>query len=114
MESPMAEPDPDDHFHAVCEVDDVPDLRPKHVEVADRDVLLCKTGGELYAVDEICPHENKSMRYGVVQRGQIVCPHHQYRFELESGRCRRRCAPVEVYETKIEDGTVYVRVPRVD
>ncbi len=108
----MAESEPDsrEEFQAVCRVDELPDVRPKHVEVGDRSILICKSGGEIYAVDEICPHEKRSMRYGVVQRGQIVCPHHQYRFELESGRCRRRCAPVEVYETKIDEGRVYVRV----
>ena len=98
-------------FVAVCDVDEIPDLMPKRVEVGGRGILVCRTGSGIHAVDEICPHKKKSMRYGVVQRGEIVCPHHRYKFDLETGRCRRRCAPVEVYETKVEEGTVYLKAP---
>lgn len=100
----------DDDFEPVCSVDEVPDVRPKQVEVGGRSILLCRSGGDIHAVDEICPHEERSMRYGVIRRGRIVCPHHQYKFDLDTGRCHRRCAPVEVYDVRIDDDTVYVRV----
>lgn len=101
-----------DEYTAVCGADEVPDLMPKRVVVDGRGILICRSGGELYAVDETCPHEKKSMRYGVVQRGEIVCPHHRYRFDLETGRCkrRRRCAPAEIYDVEVEDGTIFVRI----
>lgn len=104
----------DDLFVPVCDVDEVPDVRPYRAEIGGRGVLICKSGGAIHAVDEICPHEDQSMRYGVVQRGRIVCPHHQYAFELDTGKCRKRCPPVPTFETEIEDGTVYIRAPWVE
>lgn len=93
----------------VCDVDDVPDMRPKMVEVDDQSILICRGEDGMFAVDEICPHEDLSMRFGVVQWDKIVCPHHQYRFDLETGQCqRRRCSPVPVYELEIHDEKVYV------
>jgi nitrite reductase/ring-hydroxylating ferredoxin subunit len=97
-------------YVSVCDVDDVPDMRPKKVEIDDHSILICRGEDGLFAVDEICPHEDKSMRFGVVQWNKIVCPHHQYRFDLDTGKCRRRrCEPVPVYDLEIVDGTVYVR-----
>lgn len=96
-------------FERVCAVDEVPQHMPRKVEVNGRGVLVCRKNGELFAVDAICPHKNKSMERGVLFQGQIVCPHHQYRFDLETGRCNRRCAPVQTYEVKVVDDEVWVR-----
>jgi nitrite reductase/ring-hydroxylating ferredoxin subunit len=104
----------DEHFVPVCDVDDIPDIRPFHAEIGGRGLLICRSGGDIYAVDERCPHEDQSMRYGIVRRGRIVCPHHQYSFELDTGECRKRCPPVHTFEVEIEDETVYVRAPWMD
>ena len=96
-------------FERVCAVDEVPEHMPRRVEVNGRGVLVCRKDGEIFAVDAICPHENESMERGVIFQGQIICPHHQYRFDLKTGRCNRRCAPVQTYEVKVVDGGVWVR-----
>lgn len=102
----MSNPEKDDEFEPVCALDDVPEHMPRRVEFAGRGVLICRDGDDVYAVDEICPHENKSMKRGVLFDGEIICPHHQYRFELETGRCHRRCAPVQTYRVEVVDGQV--------
>lgn len=99
----------DDGFERVCDVNDVPEHMPRRVEVGGRGVLLCRDGGEIRAVDEICPHKQRSMRYGVVFGGDLICPHHQYHFDLQTGRCDQRCEPVHVYEVRVVDGEVWVR-----
>lgn len=97
-------------YEPVGPVDAIPDMMPRKVEVDGRSVLLCRESGEIYAVDEICPHKERSMAYGVVLSGKIICPHHQYEFELDTGRCRgKRCPPVLTYEVEIVDDQVYVR-----
>ena len=96
-------------FLAVCAVDEVPEHMPLKVEAFGRAVLLCRSDDGIYAVDEICPHENESMARGVVFEGQIICPHHQYRFDLDTGRCNRRCAPVQTYEVRVVEDEVWLR-----
>lgn len=99
----------DDDFERVCSVDEVPEFMPRKVQVAGRGVLVCRNDGEIRAVDEICPHKNQSMERAPVLNGEIICPHHRYRFDLETGRCNQRCAPVQVYEVEVVDGQVWVR-----
>lgn len=110
-ETPTADDLRDRGFQEACALEDLRDVMPTAVEVEGKSILLCRTDEGIHAVDEICPHKNKSMRYGVVHGDKIICPHHRYMFELETGRCnRRRCAPVEVYETAVADEAVWVRV----
>lgn len=111
MSSERPESSVDGNYISVCEEDDLPEVRPYYTEIDGRGILLCTDGDDVYAVDEICPHESRSMRYGVVQRGRIICPHHQYKFDLGTGATRKRCPPATTFDVEIEDGTVYVRAP---
>lgn len=99
-----------DDFERVCSVDDIPGPIPRKVELEGRGVLICRVGDDVYAVDEICPHKNQSMERAPLVGEEIVCPHHQYRFDLRTGRCNRRCAPVQTYDVEVVDGEVWVRV----
>ena len=93
-----------------CQTTEVSEAMPRRVDHEGRGVLVCRQGDEFFAVDEICPHERKSMRYGVVFHGRIICPHHQYAFDLNTGACnRRKCEPVLTYELTVHGQTIYLR-----
>lgn len=99
-------------YTAACKTQEVPAMMPRRVQIQGRGVLVCRHRMKFFAVDEICPHKYKSMAHGLVQAGELICPHHQYRFNVETGICRtRRCAPVEVYEVAVSGDQVFVKVP---
>ncbi len=105
------EPTPPDGFTLACLTSEVPVVMPRKVMIAGRALLICRDQERFFAVDELCPHKNESMAYGVVMDGKLICPHHQYAFNLETGRCQvRRCAPVQTYETLELDGAIYVKL----
>ncbi len=95
-----------------CALSEVPELMPRKVSLGGRSLLVCRTEEGASAVDELCPHKLESMAFGVVHEGRIICPHHQYSFDLETGRCSmRKCAPVNVYPVHIMDGEVLIKLP---
>lgn len=96
-------------FERVCREEEVPEHMPRSAQVGGRGVLLCRQNGRIFAVDEICPHKNRSMRFGVVFNGDLICPHHQYHFDLETGRCKQRCEPIHSYEVQVLEGEVWIR-----
>lgn len=74
--------------------EDVPHGRPHRVKIIDRSILVIREGDEFFVFHERCPHQGLSMRNGVVVQGRIVCPYHQYQFDLRSGESHaRRCEP---------------------
>ena len=52
------------------------------VEVA---VFRCQN--RIYAVQNRCPHEGGALSGGTLDGGDVICPLHGYRFNLETGAC---------------------------
>jgi nitrite reductase (NADH) small subunit len=84
------------------------------VTIAGVDVALFYVDGSVYALRDICIHEQRSLSRGLVFKGKIVCPGHQWAFDLKTGWVDQwaKCQPV--FPVKVEDGVVYVAPePRV-
>ncbi len=70
--------------------------------------------GTVSALDAVCPHLGGPLADGLIGAGAVVCPLHAYRFRLTDGAgvdngLRAVCYPVE-----IENGRVFVRLPRTE
>jgi nitrite reductase/ring-hydroxylating ferredoxin subunit len=55
------------------------------VHGADRPVLLCWHEGEVFALDNRCPHMGFPLSKGSLDHGLLTCPWHHARFDLRSG-----------------------------
>jgi nitrite reductase/ring-hydroxylating ferredoxin subunit len=74
-------------------------------------IAVFVSDGEPYAVDNRCPHMGFPLDRGTVRDGILTCHWHHARFDLESGGTFDPFAnDVQVYETKVEAGTVYVNI----
>lgn len=70
-----------------------------------------------YATQNICPHK-KQMVLGrgligdINNEPKVACPMHKNVFSLKSGKCLSgQDYQIETFETKIEDGYVYIHSP---
>jgi nitrite reductase/ring-hydroxylating ferredoxin subunit len=58
------------------------------------EVVLCRVGGKLYALDRLCPHEGGRLSGGPLVGGRLaVCPLHNYRFDATSGKAVGAACP---------------------
>ena len=55
------------------------------VHGADRPVLLCWHEGQIFALDNRCPHMGFPLSKGSLDAGLLTCPWHHARFDLRSG-----------------------------
>ena len=71
-------------------------------------------GGELYALEDRCSHDDGPLCEGDfdAEAGVAICPRHGARFDIRTGRplTLPAVAPVETYPVRIEDGRVLVHV----
>jgi len=98
----------------VAAVKDLQRRKKGLVQVGGESIALFMVGDRVFALRDTCIHEQRSLSKGALLRGRIVCPGHQWQFDLETGWVEEqgRCQPT--YDVKVEDGTVYVvPVPRV-
>ncbi|HEX3845776.1 MAG TPA: non-heme iron oxygenase ferredoxin subunit [Steroidobacteraceae bacterium] len=81
------------------------------IAVGRRMIALVMSGGELFAVDDVCTHDGAELTGGAVEGAEIICPRHGARFCLRTGEALTPPAyePIRVYPTKIEDGRLWVR-----
>jgi 3-phenylpropionate/trans-cinnamate dioxygenase ferredoxin subunit len=74
------------NFERVASVDDLADNEQKLVLVGGARVLLIRSEGQYFAVQNRCTHDDESLLGGMVRKCTIVCPIHGARFRLRDGR----------------------------
>ena len=81
------------------------------VAVGRRLVAVARSGEEYFAIEDLCTHDGAELTGGAVDGTQIICPRHGARFCLKTGQALTPPAyePVIVFETKVEDGRLWVR-----
>ncbi len=90
-------------------VADVADLdgRPKVVRVGGKQIALFRVEDRFYAVDNRCPHQGYPLAQGTVRDGTLTCDWHNWKFNLDDGRCiLRGSEDVRSYAVTIVDGRV--------
>jgi nitrite reductase (NADH) small subunit len=76
----------------------------------DTPIVVIAHDGEFYAMDNICIHKERELVRGVVLGDRLVCPGHQWSFQLGTGweAKMERCQPV--YDVRVVDGRVEIDV----
>lgn len=75
-------------------------------------VVLANWEGEVYALEDICSHQDFPLSDGEVDNGEIECIFHGARFDLKTGKamCLPAIRPVKSYPVEIRDGEIFVQV----
>ena len=82
-------------------------------------VRRLKINGEFYCIAQLsdgfvvfendCPHSGHNLSDGKINlHGEIVCPSHTYRFDLNTGQCDRKCRDLKIYPTKWQGERLFV------
>lgn len=73
----------------VARADDVPDGEAIKIDAAVAgtvdDIAIFNDGGEFFALDDTCSHEEASLSEGWIDNGVIECPLHAGKFCLRDG-----------------------------
>jgi NADPH-dependent 2,4-dienoyl-CoA reductase/sulfur reductase-like enzyme/nitrite reductase/ring-hydroxylating ferredoxin subunit len=82
--------------------------------VGDADVLLVRTGPDVFAIDAHCSHYHGPLAEGLVAGESIRCPWHHACFDLRTGEAARAPAlnPIGVWQVEHEGGRIFVRQKR--
>ena len=105
----------------------LPDGELRLVEVAGRKVLVIRHQGQLYAVNNRCPHMGLPLRGGrPTDDAAIVCPFHRSAFDLATGDVKAwspwpplagrvlgfvsREKALATYPVKVEEDAIWIEV----
>jgi 3-phenylpropionate/trans-cinnamate dioxygenase ferredoxin subunit len=93
-----------------CALDQVPDEGALGVEVGTEPVVIVRAGGEVFALRDVCSHEEIPLSEGEVYDHTVECWLHGSCFDVRTGKPTGppATAPVPTYPVKIDGGDVYV------
>jgi len=78
------------------------------IDLADRQVAVFWHDGDVHALDNVCIHKQRELSKGVILNGRIVCPGHQWAYDLRTGYEQTMDRYQPCFPAKVEDGVVYV------
>ena len=97
----------------ITQLDEIPVLGSRLVKTANMDIAIFRTSDDrIFAVKDACPHKQGPLSQGIVHGTSVTCPLHNWKIDLASGEALgadEGCT--NVYETKVEDDVVYLRIP---
>jgi nitrite reductase/ring-hydroxylating ferredoxin subunit/Fe-S cluster biogenesis protein NfuA len=93
--------------------DELEESKITPVDFGGKEVAVVLLEGQLYAIDELCPHQGAPLAtQGILNapKKEIACSWHGWRFDLESGKSTN--VPgyrTDTYEVKEEDGKIFLK-----
>jgi nitrite reductase (NADH) small subunit len=81
----------------------------KEVFANEKFLCMANIDGEIYVMDNVCPHWGGPLGRGRVEHGKIVCPWHGWTFDPKTGETPRKAnTRVATYRVIIEGEDVFV------
>jgi nitrite reductase/ring-hydroxylating ferredoxin subunit len=68
-----------------------------------KEYCIVNLNEKIYAIDNICPHQGASLGLGEIKGEEIICPLHQWRFNVKTGACSVEKYGLERYEVEVLD-----------
>lgn len=90
-------------------LEDIPDGGMTQVLDDGECILVCRKADEVYAVEGICPHRGAQLAMGSIQDSVVVCPWHDWAFDVRSGcGITNPIARLKQYKVGVRDGNVFL------
>jgi 3-phenylpropionate/trans-cinnamate dioxygenase ferredoxin subunit len=94
--------------------DQIPAGERLFVEVVGKSIVLFNLAGRLFAIGDICSHDNGPVGDGEIEENEIICPRHGARFNIHTGKATSLPALVDIpaYPVRVVNGMVEIGMPR--
>jgi 3-phenylpropionate/trans-cinnamate dioxygenase ferredoxin component len=100
-------------FVRACALSDIPATGVVGVEIGDVPVAIVRAEGEVFALRDVCSHEEVALSEGEVYDHTVECWLHGSCFDLRTGKPTGPPATTAVptYQVKIDGDDVLVALP---
>ncbi|UJP65696.1 Rieske (2Fe-2S) protein [Mongoliitalea daihaiensis] len=93
----------------------LPNLRIQKIKVGQYQLGIVRIEEQIFAFEIQCPHRKADLTQGrITQYEEVVCPLHEYRFDLQTGQVKAgTCPDLKVYACRLLDSGLEVDVPQM-
>jgi 3-phenylpropionate/trans-cinnamate dioxygenase ferredoxin subunit len=97
-------------FVTVAATEDIPVGERIVVELGRHWVAIFNVDGQLFAIEDVCPHDDGPLAEGELLECVIECPRHGAKFDIRTGKVLAPPALVDVptYQVRVEDSEIKI------
>ena len=96
----------------VGDADSVAEGEARTFQVDATRIAVARANGQLYALQDLCSHDDGPLGDGTLEEYAIVCPRHGAKFDVRTGAvlAMPAVAPIETFPVMEKDGRIQVAV----
>jgi nitrite reductase (NADH) small subunit len=83
----------------------------RSVTIEGLEIAVFRSNGELYALENLCPHLGFPLTEGIVKDDVVICGWHGWRVRLGDGGCPGKTSTARTFACKLHEGDVYLEIP---
>ncbi len=98
----------------IAPISELPNGERLFVEVSDKPIVIFNIAGQLFAIGDVCTHDNGPLGDGMLEGFNIVCPRHGAEFDVRTGKVMELPAVEDIpaYPVQVRDGNIFLGVPK--
>lgn len=101
-------------FIQIAPAEQLPPGERLFIEVEGKSIVIFNMAGEIFAIGDICSHDNGPVGDGEIEGDEIICPRHGGRFDVRTGKATSLPAVVDIpsYPVRLTDGMIEIGLPK--
>ncbi|MDX9992307.1 MAG: non-heme iron oxygenase ferredoxin subunit [Anaerolineales bacterium] len=101
-------------FFEIAPASEVPNGERLFIEMDGKSIVIFNVAGQLFAIADLCTHDDGPLGDGDLEGYNIVCPRHGAEFDIRTGQAVQMPAVIDIsaYPLKIVDGNIWLGLPK--
>lgn len=101
-------------FIEIAPASELPNGQRLFVDVGDRPIVIFNIAGQLFAIGDVCTHDDGPLGDGTIEGFNVVCPRHGAEFDVRTGKVMQMPAVVDIpaYPVQVREGQIFVGIPK--
>ena len=100
----------------ICSANEIESGERIFVEIYGQPIVVFNIAGELFAIADLCSHDDGPLGDGEVKGHEVACPRHGANFDVRTGKALTlpAVADIPTYPLRVKSGRVEIGIRRVD
>jgi 3-phenylpropionate/trans-cinnamate dioxygenase ferredoxin subunit len=98
----------------IAPVSELPNGERMFVDIGDTPIVIFNIAGQLFAIGDVCTHDDGPLGDGDIEGFNVTCPRHGAKFDVRTGKVTSMPAVEDIpaYPVQVRDGTIFLGVPK--
>jgi 3-phenylpropionate/trans-cinnamate dioxygenase ferredoxin subunit len=101
-------------FVEIAPASELPDGERMFVDIGDAPIVIFNIAGQLFAIGDVCTHDDGPLGDGDIEGFNVVCPRHGAEFDVRTGKVTSMPAVVDIpaYPVRLVEGIIEIGIPK--